>query len=77
MHRLKLKKLLQNYYPIDSEEIIFKDQILTFVENNPDCFKRTLEIGHITASAWLQSKDGSKVLLLLHAKLQMWLQGIS
>lgn len=74
MKRLYLKKLLQRYHPVDSQEQMFKEKILLFIDQNVDCFERTLEIGHITASAWLQNKDGSKALLLHHAKLNRWFQ---
>lgn len=69
-----LKKLLQRYHPVNSQEQMFKEKILLFIDQNVDCFERTLEIGHITASAWLQNKDGSKALLLHHAKLNRWFQ---
>ncbi len=74
MHRSNLKKLLQNYHPIDSQEKAFKEKTLLFIDKYVDCFERTLEIGHITASAWLQNNDGSKALLLHHAKLNRWFQ---
>ena len=37
-------------------------------------FKRQLEEGHMTASAWLISADGKRVLLTHHRKLNLWLQ---
>ena len=74
MKRLNLRKLLQNYHPVDQQEKNFKEKTLLFIDQNPDCFERTLKIGHITASAWLQNKDGSKALLLHHAKLNRWFQ---
>ena len=66
MKRLHLKKLLQNYQPTDLQEQMFKEKTVLFIDQNIDCFERTLKIGHITASAWLQNKDGSKALLLHH-----------
>ena len=48
----------------------FKD----FVEEEPDCFERTLARGHITGSALVVSPDLRQVLLTLHAKLGKWLQ---
>jgi ADP-ribose pyrophosphatase YjhB (NUDIX family) len=48
--------------------------MLEFINNYPNCFERSLEIGHITASAWILNKDRSKALLMHHAKLNKWLQ---
>jgi 8-oxo-dGTP pyrophosphatase MutT (NUDIX family) len=74
MHRQNLKNLLKNYHPTDQAEKISKEKMLTFLDENPDCFKRTLQIGHITASAWLLNHDRSQALLMHHAKLNVWVQ---
>lgn len=74
MHRLNLMKLLDNYHPIDEDEIGFKQQMISFVKEHADCFERSLEIGHVTASAWILSRDGAQALLLHHAKLNSWFQ---
>lgn len=74
MHRNNLLQLLHNYFPTSPEEIVFKTQMINFVQRHHDCFERTLTIGHITASAWLLNKDHSKALLMHHAKLDRWLQ---
>lgn len=74
MHRQKLLTLLTNYHPTNQAEIAFKQEILAFIRAHPDCFERTLPIGHITASAWLMSKDGTHALLMHHTKLDKWFQ---
>ncbi len=74
MKRNQLLQLLQNYFPKDQDEIRFKDEIIKFVNAHEDCFERSLAIGHITASAWLLNKDGSKALLMHHTKLDRWFQ---
>ncbi len=73
MKRKKLLDLLEQYSPVN-EEIRYKADILAFVHKYEECFERSLEIGHITSSAWLLNKEGSKVLLTHHAKLNRWLQ---
>jgi 8-oxo-dGTP pyrophosphatase MutT (NUDIX family) len=73
MNRELLLRLLQAYKP-SPEEAQFKIDTLQFIKNHTNCFERTLEIGHITASAWLVSKDHSHALLLHHKKLNRWLQ---
>ena len=45
-----------------------------FVETHPDCFERSLQIGHITGSAWIVDRDRSCALLTHHRKLNKWLQ---
>ena len=50
------------------------DRLITFVESNTDCFERSLQIGHVTGSAWVVNKAGTHVLLTHHKKLNMWLQ---
>ncbi len=47
---------------------------LAFVEQHPDCFERSLLIGHVTGSAWILSPDRQQVLLIHHRKLDRWLQ---
>lgn len=74
MKRRMLIELLNNYIPQAPEEIEFKQEIMSFVTANPSCFERSLEEGHITASSWLLNKDGSKALLMHHAKLNKWFQ---
>ncbi|GAB3988867.1 NUDIX hydrolase [Spirosoma daeguense] len=50
------------------------DSTIDFVEEHPDCFKRSLLVGHITGSAWVVSPDQQQVLLIHHRKLDRWLQ---
>jgi hypothetical protein len=66
--------MLQEYYPDAPEERVFKDDMINFIKQYNNCFERTLEIGHITASAWLLNKDRSQALLMHHAKLNKWFQ---
>ncbi len=74
MTKNNLQELLFNYAPTDSQERIFKNEMLTFLYHNKNCFERTLEIGHFTASSWLLNKNTDKALLMHHAKLNRWLQ---
>ena len=66
--------MLENYFPTAEEEIRFKREMMLFIKENPDCFERSLEKGHITASVWLLSKDTSQALLMHHTKLGKWFQ---
>lgn len=48
--------------------------ILDFVASHPDALHRSCLDGHLTGSALVVNHDLERVLLLLHAKLGMWLQ---
>jgi 8-oxo-dGTP pyrophosphatase MutT (NUDIX family) len=73
MHRNPLKQLLQEYRD-QATDIEARDAFLSFVDNNASCFKRSLEDGHITASAWIVDPERNQALLVLHKKLGLWLQ---
>lgn len=45
-----------------------------FVRRRTDCFSRTCEEGHITASAWLLNPLATHVLLTHHRRLGQWFQ---
>lgn len=74
MKRLPLQKQLEAYVSSYPEEMVYKQQMLDFLKHHVDCFERSLELGHFTASAWILNQDGSKALLLHHAKLDKWMQ---
>ncbi|HAB99832.1 MAG TPA: NUDIX hydrolase [Parachlamydiales bacterium] len=74
MKRKPLLDLLRHYSSSFPEEMEFKARMLAFVEAHEECFERSLEIGHVTASCWLLNREGSKALLLHHAKLGRWFQ---
>lgn len=74
MKRSGLLALLAAYRPEDSLEKGYKQCIIDFVQKNPDCFERSLAIGHITASTWLLNKQRTHALLMHHAKLNLWVQ---
>jgi 8-oxo-dGTP pyrophosphatase MutT (NUDIX family) len=74
MHRRLLLDLLGRYEACHRAEAEVVARIRDFAEANVDCFERTCVPGHITASAWILSADGSDALLTHHAKLGRWLQ---
>jgi len=39
-----------------------------------DCFERTCFPAHFTGSSWLVSRDGTKALVMHHAKIDKWVQ---
>jgi 8-oxo-dGTP pyrophosphatase MutT (NUDIX family) len=69
-----LSHLLNNYHPQDPEEQDYKKRIFNFLHQYPNAFERSLEVGHVTAAAWLVNKDNTKALLMHHRKLNIWIQ---
>lgn len=74
MQRNSLLQSLENYQPSTPEEILFKEQMIDFVQENSACFERSLLIGHVTGSAWIVDKSRQFTLLTHHRKLNKWFQ---
>ena len=71
--RRNLLNLLSTYAGLGTSEAVSAARF-TELLREPDCAHRTRSSGHLTGSAWLVSADGSRALLMHHAKLQRWLQ---
>ena len=70
----ELATLLSAYrrrWPLETGMV---DAFADLLRDTRDPFVRTRVDGHFTASAWLVSDDGSRVLLTHHRKLGRWLQ---
>jgi 8-oxo-dGTP pyrophosphatase MutT (NUDIX family) len=65
---------LSVHQPIDAREAADLLEIVEFVARHPDPFDRRIPEGHLTGSALVVSRNGDRVLLLRHRKLQRWLQ---
>ncbi len=74
MHRKDLIEKITNYSPEFEEEVKFRASFLSFIQQHPNCFERSLEIGHITGSSWIVNHTRTKALLTHHRKLNRWLQ---
>ncbi|QMW06313.1 NUDIX hydrolase [Spirosoma foliorum] len=74
MYRQPLLQLLHQHTPADPNEQAMTQATIAFVEQYPDCFERSLLIGHVTGSAWIVSPDRTQTLLIHHRKLDRWLQ---
>lgn len=74
MHRDPLLSLLEAYRPYDARDREACGLIERFVRAHADCFERTLEEGHVTASAWIVDESRRRCLLTHHRKLGRWLQ---
>jgi 8-oxo-dGTP pyrophosphatase MutT (NUDIX family) len=69
-----LQQLLERYAAEHPAEAATCERFLEFARGGPDCFERSRQDGHFTASCWLVSADGLRVLLTHHRKLGRWLQ---
>src|SRR3569832_2721477 len=74
MHRRPLLDQLARYEPYDEDERAMYARLRRFVAQEPRCFARTLQVGHVTGSAWLVDHAHTHVLLTHHRKLDRWLQ---
>jgi len=74
MHRNKLLNLIENYKTNLNNDNSVADEFISFINDNPDCFKRSLKHGHITSSAFVINKERTHTLLTHHKKLDKWLQ---
>ena len=75
MTRTDLIALLGRYAARHPEERATTERVLALLANEPRCFERDcFRPGHITASAWIVSRESRAVLLTHHRKLDRWLQ---
>lgn len=65
---------LSRHRPEGPDEAAHLAVIASFVSTHPDPFDRRIAHGHLTASAFVLSAGGDRVLLLRHRKLGRWLQ---
>lgn len=70
-----LRRLLDAFEPRDAAESAHKARILRLIETTDQPLSRDQYTpGHVTASAFVTTPDGSALLLIHHSKLQRWLQ---
>lgn len=74
MLRDDLLRQIAAYREAHPDEVEIADRFTRFISTQPDCFERSLAIGHITGSAWIVNRDSSLILLTHHRKLDRWLQ---
>jgi 8-oxo-dGTP pyrophosphatase MutT (NUDIX family) len=74
MIRNILLSKLRQYKGADRREEEMRVRIIRFIEQEKNCFERSLLAGHITASALIVNKERTRTLLTHHHKLEKWLQ---
>ncbi len=66
--------VLNNSLCSDQDAVSARERTLAFVATHHDALYRTCLDGHLTGSALVLNAERDRVLLMLHAKLGMWLQ---
>jgi 8-oxo-dGTP pyrophosphatase MutT (NUDIX family) len=74
MTRVPILSLLKKHNPADPSERQMLAEAIRFIEENPDCFERSLLKGHVCGSAWVVNPERTHTLLMHHAKLNKWVQ---
>jgi ADP-ribose pyrophosphatase YjhB (NUDIX family) len=74
MTKPELIRMLSEYDTVDINEIIFKNQIIDFINKNEIFLGKRNMAGHITGSAWIVNYDRSRALLTQHKAINKWLQ---
>jgi 8-oxo-dGTP pyrophosphatase MutT (NUDIX family) len=74
MTREMLLEELDAYQAADAHEDEMRRRLHDFVTAHPDCFERSLSIGHVTGSAFIVDLGRTHTLLHHHGKLDKWLQ---
>lgn len=69
-----LGALLERYRAATPARQTLARRFIDFVATSDDCLDRHRTDSHLTASAWVVSGDGRRVLLTHHKKLGRWLQ---
>jgi 8-oxo-dGTP pyrophosphatase MutT (NUDIX family) len=71
----ELRDLLKGYQPSDEREAGYLEAMLRLMDADGNVLSRQhFDPGHFTASGFIVSSDGARVLLVHHAKLDKWLQ---
>jgi 8-oxo-dGTP pyrophosphatase MutT (NUDIX family) len=71
---MRLLDRLRRHHPEDPDETAHLATILAFLTAHTDPYDRRIVQAHQTASAYVFTADGERVLLLHHRKLDRWLQ---
>jgi 8-oxo-dGTP pyrophosphatase MutT (NUDIX family) len=69
------RELIARYAPPDASQAAQRERMLAFLDRHPsDAHLRSLQEGHLTASALVVDARGERALLTHHRKLGRWLQ---
>ena len=69
---MNLYEQIQNYNPVNEQEIRDKEQMLRFMDQNSNYLVRENQIAHFTASIWTVNKERTKTLMVYHNIYDSW-----
>jgi len=69
---MNLKKTIEDFSPINKQEIKDKEMFLYYLNNFDDVLTRNNEIVHFTSSAFVLNKTRDKVLMIYHNIYNSW-----
>ena len=69
---MRLTDDIRNYIPGCEQEARDQQQMLRFMQENPDCLSRENLTGHFTASVWVVNPSRTKVLMAYHRIYDSW-----
>ena len=69
---MSLCQNIQKYVPCNEQEVCDKEQMLAFLQSNPDCLDRVNKVGHFTASVWVVNPERTKTLMVYHNLYNSW-----
>lgn len=68
------RSAVQQAWLLSGVQAAMRDNVLSFLDDHPDALERTCSDGHLTGSAFVVDLSLARAVLLLHAKLGLWLQ---
>jgi len=68
----ELRQALRDYTPWNEQEERDRQVLLRALDTMPDCFDRSNEICHFSASSWIVTPDRAKVLMAYHNLYRAW-----
>lgn len=63
---------LEKYIPVNEQETVDKEAMISFIKHNEDAFFRSNLIGHVTSSAIIMNKERNRVLFAHHKIYDSW-----
>ena len=63
---------IQNYTPVNEQEVRDKALMLQYMESNSDYLVRENEIAHFTTSIWTVNRERTKTLMVYHNIYDSW-----
>ncbi len=66
--------IVENFNPNENAQRQSQQTVLDFAARHQDALQRSCVAGHFTGSSWVVNHSGTQGLVLLHSKVDRWLQ---